>query len=202
MAAVVALFGCALLLFREKPKGTLAGALGLSAIAICTWLIAPRATFERIGSIIEQLRNGDLNQRVDIWTAGWRAFLEAPLWGHGAGSFVIAARLAPIDTAHNTVLSILVEGGLFSLALAAAVVGVSVRFILATKGAIRIALMTMMAVWFVSSLIGTVVESRTTWLLLGIIAVTHRLAKEQPEQLERVFAIEGSVELLLTERVS
>ena len=110
VAAVVGLLGCGVLLLRENPKGTLAGALGLSAVAICTWLIAPPATFERIASIAEQLQNGDLNQRINIWTAGWDAFLEAPLWGHGAGSFVIAARLAPIDTAHNTILSILVEG--------------------------------------------------------------------------------------------
>lgn len=188
VAAVVALIGCGVLFLREKPKGTLAGALGLSAVAIGTWLIAPREIFERIASIVEQLQTGDLNQRVNIWAAGWRAFLEAPIWGHGAGAFVIATRLAPIDTAHNTVLSILVEGGLFSLALAAAIVAVSIRFILATRGALRIALITMLAVWFVSSLIGTVGESRTTWLLLGIIAVSHRLVEEQPEQLESVFS--------------
>jgi hypothetical protein len=67
-------------------------------------------------------------------------------------------------------------------------VAVSIRSILATKGALRLALMTLMTVWFLSSLVGTVGESRTTWLLLGIIAVSNRLMMEQPKQLERLFA--------------
>ncbi len=183
VAAVVALVGCGVLLLRQSPKSIVVGALGLPAVVATTWIIAPHATLERIASIAEQLQSGDLNQRIDIWAAGWRAFLEAPLWGHGAGSFVTAARLAPIDTAHNTVLSILVEGGLFSLVLATAILAISVRSILMTKGALQIGLMTLMAVWFVSSLIGSVGESRTTWLLLGIIAISHRLVEKQPEQL-------------------
>jgi O-antigen ligase len=203
VAAVVALAGCGLLLLRQSPKGTLAGALGLSGVAVVTWLIAPPATFERIASIGEQLQTGDLNQRLNIWTAGWHAFLEAPLWGHGAGSFVFAARLSPIDTAHNTILSILVEGGLVSLALATAVVAASIRSVLATNGALQLALMTLMTVWFLSSLVGTVGESRTTWLLLGIIAVSHRLATEQPEHLERVFSTpDSTANLSLAERLS
>jgi len=188
LAAVAALVGCGFLLLRRSPKAVLTGLLGLLSITIATWLVAPHATFERIASIGEQLQTGDLNQRLNIWSAGWHAFLESPVWGHGAGSFVTAARLAPIDTAHNTVLSILVEGGLVSLAMATAIVAVSIRSILATKGALRLALMTLMTVWFLSSLVGTVGESRTTWLLLGIIAVSNRLMMEQPKQLERLFA--------------
>ncbi len=88
VAAVVALVGCGVLLLRQSPKGFVAGALGLPVVGAGTWLIAPHATLERIASIAEQVQSGDLNQRIDIWAAGWRAFLEAPLWGHGAGSFV------------------------------------------------------------------------------------------------------------------
>jgi len=201
VAAVVALAGCAVLLLRSRPKGILVGASGLFGVVGAIWLIAPHETLERIASITGQLQNGDLNQRVNIWDAGWRAFLEAPLYGHGAGSFVTVARLAPIDTAHNTVLAILVEGGLFSLVIATAIVAVSVRSIFAMKGAFQIALMTLMAVWFISSLIGTVGESRTTWLLLGVIAVSHRLVEEHPDRLECAFSNpEPTENLSLAER--
>ena len=203
VAAVAALAGCSLLLVQRSPRVVLGGLLGLPAVAIATWLVAPHGTVERIASIGEQLQTGDLNQRFNIWSAGWHAFLESPVWGHGAGSFVTAARLAPIDTAHNTVLAILVEGGLVSLAIATAIVAVSVGSILATKGALRLALMTLMTVWFLSSLVGTVGESRTTWLLLGIIAVSHRLMLEQPEQLERLFsALEPTTNPYMVERLS
>lgn len=201
VASVVALGGCGLLLLRQTPKGILAGTMGLSAVAAATWFFAPRATFDRITSIAEQLQSGDLNQRLNIWADGWRAFLDAPLWGHGAGSFVTAARLASIDTAHNTVLSVLVEGGLLALFLSTTILAISVRSIVATKGALQIALTTLMTVWFVSSLIGTVGESRTTWLLLGIIAVSHRLIEEQPEQMEHVFSNPNPTEnLCMAER--
>lgn len=202
VAAVVALTGCAVLLFRRFSKGILVGALALPAIAGAIWLWVPRVSLERITSITDPLQNGDLNQRVNIWTAGWRVFIESPFLGHGAGSFVAAAGLAPIDTAHNTILSILVEGGLCALVLATAIVAYSMRSALATGGALRIALMTLMAVWLMSSLVGTVGESRTTWLLLAVIAVSRRLAEEQPKRLEDRFPNSyAALDLQLAERI-
>lgn len=187
MAAVMSLAGCAVMLYRRRPEGILGGALVVTSVAGAIWAFLPRETLERIASITDQLHNGDLNQRVNIWSAGWRAFLEAPLCGHGAGSFVTAARLAPIDTAHNTILSILVEGGLCALVLATGIVVLSVRSISKTCGTLRIALATLIAVWLISSLVGTVGESRTTWLLLAVIALSHRLADAQWSGLEREF---------------
>jgi hypothetical protein len=61
------------------------------------------------------------------------------------------------------------------------------RQILAMRGTVRIALMTLMAVWLMSGIVGTVGESRTTWLLLGVIALSHRLAEEAPEELQAEF---------------
>ncbi len=202
LAAVAALAGCAVLLFRRFRKGMLGALIALPVAAGAIWLLVPQEALDRIASIAEQLRYGDLNQRVSIWSAGWSAFLHAPICGHGAGSFVAAARLAPIDTAHNTALSILVEGGLVALALATGVVVVSVRSILATGGALRITLATLMMVWLMSSLVGTVGESRTTWLLLAVIALGHRLMEEKPEQVEEQFPSQPSpAELRLAERL-
>jgi O-antigen ligase len=203
MAAIVALAGCAVLLIRRYPKGLLWGLLALPAAAAAIWLLVPRETLERIGSITAELRQADLNQRVNIWSAGWNAFLNAPVCGHGAGSFVAAARLAPIDTAHNTALSILVEGGLIALALAIGIVALSVRSIVAIGGTLRLALATLMAVWITSSLVGTVGESRSTWLLFGVIALSHRLTQEQPEGIEQEFPRPSPcAELRVAERLS
>jgi O-antigen ligase len=187
LAAIVAMAGSALLLIRRFPKRSLRGLLALPAAAAAVWLWVPHETLERIASIGEQLQNGDLNQRVNIWSAGWNAFLTAPFCGHGAGFFVAAAGLAPIDTAHNTALSILIEGGLVALALAIGIVVVSVQSIFATSGTLRICPATLMAVWLTSSLVGTVGESRTTWLLLAVIALSHRITEGRPEEVEQQF---------------
>lgn len=202
LAAVVALTGCAVLLLRRFRKGVLGVLVVLPIVAAATWFLVPRETLDRIASIAGQLQYGDLNQRVSIWSAGWSAFLQAPFCGHGAGSFVEASRLAPIDTAHNTVLSILVEGGLIALALATGIVVVSVRSIFKIGGTLRIALATLMMIWLMSSLVGTVGESRTTWLLFAVIAVSHRLMEEKPEEVGQQFPSPPSpAELRLAERL-
>jgi O-antigen ligase len=203
LAAVVALAGCSVLLIRRFRKGLLWGAFTVPATAGAIWLLVPSETLDRIASITGQLQNGDLNQRVNIWSAGWNAFLNAPFVGHGAGSFVFAARLAPIDTAHNTALSILVEGGIIALLFAVGIVVICVRYLFAIEGPLRICLATLMAVWLMSSLVGTVGESRTTWLLIAVIALGQRLTSEQPEEVEQQFPSPSiPVELRVAERLS
>ncbi len=187
LAALVALAGCGILLARGHSLRVLTGALALPAIAAALWFTVPHETLERLATIPEQLQGGNLNQRWNIWAAGWHAFTHAPIFGTGAGSFVAAAGMNPLDTAHNSALSILVGGGLCAFFLAVAIVVLAARSILATHGSLRLALATALTVWIVTSLVATVEESRTTWLLLGMIALAGRLAVENPERLAVCF---------------
>jgi O-antigen ligase len=187
LAASVALVGCGILLARGHASRVLAGVFVLPAVAAGLWLLVPRETFARLATISEQLQGGDLNQRWNIWSAGWHAFVQAPVFGRGAGSFVVAAGTSPIDTAHNTALAILVEGGLCAFFLAAAIVALATWSVMRTRGTLRLALATLLVVWAVTSLVATVHESRTTWLLLAMIALAGRMAVEEPERLEACF---------------
>jgi len=188
LAALVALAGCAVLMARSHHvRGLLAGALALPAIAVTIWLLVPHETLQRIASIPEQLHLGDLNQRLNIWQAGWQAFVHAPFLGTGAGTFVLASGLAPEDTAHNTVLALGVEGGIVALIVAVAIVLVCARSIIQTHGPVRIALGAALLVWLLTSLVATVEENRTSWLLIALIALAARLAVEEPEAMERCF---------------
>ena len=187
LAAVVALAGCGILLFRSHGRAVLGGLFALPELAAGLWLAVPHGTFERLATIPEQIRNGDLNQRLNIWSAGWHAFRHAPILGTGAGSFVSAAGLSPMDTAHNTVLTLLVSGGLCALFLAVAILVLAVRSTLLTRGSMRLAMVTALLVWAVTAMVSTVEESRTTWLLMGLIAMAGRLAVEEPEELAIVF---------------
>jgi O-antigen ligase len=187
LAAVAALAGCGLLLLRSHVRGVLAGVLALPLVGVALWFVAPHETLQRLTTIAEELQGGDLNQRLNIWAAGWHAFAQAPFFGHGAGSFVSAAGLAPIDTAHNTALSILVEGGVCVFSLAFAIVVVASRSASQTRGTLRVALLVLLLVWGISSLVGTVDESRTTWLLFAVMALAGRLAVEEPDRLVHTF---------------
>ncbi len=187
LAALVALAGCGILLARGHGRALLAAAFALPVLAGALWFTVPHQTFERLATIPEQLHGGDLNQRLNIWYAGWHAFVKAPLLGTGAGSFVSAAGLSPIDTAHNTVLSIMVSGGLCAVFLALVIVVLAAHSILQTRGSTRLALSTALLVWIVTSLVATVEENRTTWLLLALIAVAGRLAVEEPDKLAACF---------------
>jgi O-antigen ligase len=183
LAAVVALTGSGVLLVYGHPKRVLAGALALPPLVASLWWIVPRGSFERLATISEQIQGGGLNLRWNIWTAGWHAFVRAPILGTGAGSFVSAAGLAPIDTAHNTALSIVVSGGLVALFLAMAIVAVAIWSITQTKGQLRWAMALALVVWGITSMVATVEENRTTWLLFAMIALAGRLGVEEPEEM-------------------
>jgi O-antigen ligase len=187
LAAVVALGGSAVLLAYGHPRRVLAGALALPPLAALLWWIVPRGSFERLATIPEQLQGGDLNQRLNIWTAGWHAFVRTPFVGSGAGTFVSAAGTASIDTAHNTALSIAVSGGLIALFLATAIVAAAIWALMQTRGLLMWAMAVALAVWVVTSLVATVEESRSTWLLLALIALAGRLGVEEPEGMTACF---------------
>ncbi|HEY2417142.1 MAG TPA: hypothetical protein VGH84_04430, partial [Steroidobacteraceae bacterium] len=95
--------------------------------------------------------------------------------------------LAPEDTAHNTALAVGVEGGIFALIVAAAIVLVCARSVIQTRGPVRIALGAALLVWLVTSLVATVEENRTSWLLIALISLAARLVVEEPEAMERCF---------------
>lgn len=192
LAAVVALAGCAALLARGHSRRLIAGVGALPLLAAMLWFTVPHETLQRLTTIVEQVQNRDLNNRWNIWTAGWQAFVQAPVFGAGSGSFTTAARLTPMDTAHNTALSIAVEGGLCALFLAVAIVAAAFWAAMQTRGSLRVALLTTLLVWTVTSLVATVEENRTTWLLFSLIAAAGRLAREAPEELAACFQPAGA----------
>lgn len=177
-----------LLAMRRRWRVAVAVCGSIVTEAITLWLIAPRETLGRLTTIPDQLLGGDLNQRWNIWAAGWRAFAHAPWLGSGLGTFVTAAGMAPEDTAHNTALAVAVEGGVVALALMAATVIMSVFLAIRLPHRARLGMMTILAAWLFLSAVSTLQGSRITWLLLGMISVAARLAEEDRDSLARCFA--------------
>lgn len=175
LALLIALAGCAALFYRRRGRMTRVMILALPLLAAAFWAWLPSGTLARINTIPEQLGGGDLNQRLTIWQSGWQAFVRAPWLGAGGGTFVEAAGLLPTDTAHNTPLTLLVTGGLCALFLAVAIVAAALLAVQRVRGPLRIALLASLMVWMVTALVATVEESRFTWLLLAVVAVSDRV---------------------------
>ncbi len=193
VAALLALFGCGVLLARRYKRTSVGAIALLPVIVIGISLIVPHGTFDRLATIPEELNRGDLNQRWNIWHAGWKAFVHAPLVGTGAGSFVSAAGLNPVDTAHDTALSILADGGLVGLFMAVAIVLLAIHATVKMRGPLQLALATALLGWSTTSLVATVEENRSTWLLIGLIAAAGRMAVEDPGAVARCFGPSASL---------
>lgn len=188
LGALVALTASAFLLIHNRSRIARASALALPALIASLWFAVPRETINRLATIPSLLQAGDLNQRWNIWDAGWHAFLRSPWIGSGIGAFTTAAATNPLDTAHNTPLSILVGGGLVALFLAMSLLALALTEILPVPGLLKGALLTALLVVCIGSLVGTIEENRATWLLLGIVAVSGRLAFEFPQELNARFS--------------
>jgi O-antigen ligase len=174
-ASAVAMFGSGILLISWRPRAAGVIFASMLATAGAFWMMVPSGTLERLGTIPEQLISSDLNDRLNIWIAGWHAFAHSPWLGYGAGTYSLASGLALGDTAHNTLMAILVTGGvvgttLFLLSVATVMVSIG-----RISGLLRIALGTTFAVWLVTGMVGSVEENRATWLLFALISSAARL---------------------------
>jgi O-antigen ligase len=187
-AALAALLGSAILLLMWRPRSAGMVFVGLTVTASALFLFVPAGSLDRLATIPQELGSGDLNDRWNIWNAGWRAFTQAPWRGYGAGTYTTAAGLAAGDTAHNTVMALLVSGGLAATGIFVAILAGVVRAIHRTRGLLRVALGTTFAVWLITSMVGSVEESRATWLLFGLMTVAGRLEAEQPDAVSEIFS--------------
>jgi O-antigen ligase len=187
-AAIVSLFGSAVLLVMARPRAASVVFVALAVLAGALWLFVPAGSLDRLATIPQEVGSGDWNDRLNIWDAGWHAFHQSPWWGSGAGTFTAASGLAPGDTAHNTVMAVLVTGGLLGTAIFTAIVAAVGLSIFQTQGLLRVALATTLAVWAITSMVGSVEENRATWLLFAMMALAARLAKAHTRPLAELFS--------------
>lgn len=101
---------------------------------------------ERLGSLAHIAGAATLARRVPIWEAGWGAFLDRPILGHGPGQFerVMRDYRSPdywttgsedvIPHAHNEPIELLADGGIVGLLLFGWVVTAALHSAWGAKG--------------------------------------------------------------------
>jgi O-antigen ligase len=154
---------------RRKVLVVLGAAIG----AVIVGSVAPESTWERLGTIRDEVAVGTMTHRTEIWKAGVNVFATNPLVGVGAGGF--ASAVAPLlgiqMVAHNTVLGILTELGIVGGAL---FVGAWIVLIVRTgrvDPSLRPAVRGLIATWVVGTASLSWEYRKTTWFLIAFI--TH-----------------------------
>lgn len=153
--------------------------LGLIGALFAVQAFVPESSYERLAGATEELEEGDLTGRVDIWMQGLELFVEHPLIGVGTGMYQYTIELQ--RAAHNAYLEILVELGLvgFSLFL--------IILLLAGYHALRLGgwegklWLTVLVIWAVSVMALSLQYRKPTWLVLSLPVIVANASKKRDE---------------------
>lgn len=138
---------------------------------------APAASRNRLATIPQEVTQGSINSRKQIWKSGARVWLEHPMVGVGAGAYPEAVR-PQLGTpsvpgaryvAHNTFLSVLVETGVVGFALWIAMLGCLAVFIWMMPLPERAFCAVLVAVWVIGVSMLTWEHYKGTWLVFSLV---------------------------------
>jgi O-antigen ligase len=142
-----------------------------------------QVNIERLSATSEEVQEGDLTGRRDIWAAGLQVFADHPYVGVGSGAFRQA--IEPIYGralgAHNAFVSVLVELGIVGILLWLAMLGLLVYGILKVETPYRLFNLVLFATLIVAMLPTNSENDKFAWFVMSLIAaecpVLFRLAQ-------------------------
>ncbi|WP_309570548.1 O-antigen ligase family protein [Deinococcus sp.] len=159
----------------------------LAALATCAWgvsVVAP-GSVARLSTTFTELSSGNLNDRRDIWAAAWTLSGTSPLLGVGVGRLEgdLKPYFGQAIVAHNTLITVAVEGGVIGALLYAAFLGL----LLLNLGSLRGPLLPMWLACLACLAVGTFTLTwnyrKLTWVLPTLALCSARLCRT--EELER-----------------
>ncbi len=111
--ATVAFVGFGHSLGDVTPRRILS-ALSGCVFAVLAVLLATRLVTRRVDLALAD-GGGGASGRGDLWRAAWRQGFESPIFGHGPGAGIAVAGESGLQEAHNTVLDLLLRGGIVAV---------------------------------------------------------------------------------------
>ncbi|MEO7136270.1 MAG: O-antigen ligase family protein [Gemmatimonadales bacterium] len=113
LASIVALLIVPLSV-TQLSRAKVGGAIVLLLLSVVVAVaFIPTASWDRFATTGSEVAAGNMNNRMTIWKAGFRAFTQRPIVGYGTSGFNWTVHSQP----HNAYLAVLVENGLIGLAL-------------------------------------------------------------------------------------
>ncbi len=159
---------------------TLTGVL-LAAALILIPLLVPPESFSRLATLFDEVSSGTLNDRTNIWGAGWQVFGEYPLLGTGAGTFGVTLESHPWFrqwvAPHNLFVGIATEMGLLGLLLLLGLLAIVVLCIAALPPLERLLWATVFLILLLACMAQNWEWRKQTWFVLGIILAHYAVLK-------------------------
>ncbi len=170
LTSVVGLLIVPLTLHNLSP-GRLAAAivmLGLSGALAMAYV--PETLLQRFAGTGAEVQEGDLHGRLEIWTAGVKAFAQKPLMGYGSAGFKAAIQpWVGRRVAHNSFLSVLVEQGLVGFLLYAMMLLSVFLAVLNLRGQERRFALVLLAALGIAMLPLTWEDRKAVWFILAVL---------------------------------
>ena len=155
----------------------------ISAVLISALLalqpLVPRSSFQRLSTIRTSAGLAPLGARVDIWREGIDVFLEHPLLGVGSGAFETAIGLG--TSAHNFILSLLVEVGIIGFGIFAIILAMAVYYATYQPKLRSRLWLTILLVWVLGAATHNFEHKKPIWLFLGLTFVGAGLSVNEDE---------------------
>ncbi len=180
IASIPAIAFCIASLGRLELRARIAVVVLLSsAVLILLPEVQSLRSFQRFGTTVTELTQGDLNQRIGIWREGLASFVERPLTGVGSNMYRSVNSLGKVG--HNSFLSVLVELGLIGLILFGIPVTIAVIQAWGQPKWDKSFWLTILVIWVIGATSLTWEHRKTTWLFLSLIVVSAALATHYEE---------------------
>lgn len=155
---------------RLLPKALVFVAAMAGAIAVPA--LVPEESFARLQRGVEEVEEGSLEGRVQIWRAGIDVFREHSVVGVGVGAFRASVEnsLGRAWAAHNTLLAVAVESGIIGLVIFFILILFTLRIIWDLPPPERRLWLILGITWFVGVMNLSWQYRKPTWLLLALLA--------------------------------
>jgi O-antigen ligase len=155
----------------------------IAALAACAWAVATvaPAAITRLSTIGTELTSGTLNDRRDIWAAAWTLAGTSPLLGVGVGRLEgdLKPYFGQAIVAHNTLITVAVEGGVLGALLFAAYLGTLLLNLRALRGSLLPMWLACLTCLAVGTFTLTWNYRKLTWVLPTLALCSARLCRAE-----------------------
>ncbi len=164
------LFSLARMRLQTRIAAFLVVAVGVVALLP---VVQPLRSFQRLGTTVSEVSDGDLNMRVPIWQEGLSSLVERPVLGIGSGTYSLENSLN--KEAHNSFLSVAVELGLIGFSIFGLIVAIAATEAWDKLRIERRFWLTLVLVWAIGASSLTWEDRRSTWLVLVLVVIAANL---------------------------
>lgn len=160
-------------------------AIAVAGIVAAAIAVLPAETWNRFLHLGDEISQGTMTHRTQIWAASEVIFREHPLVGVGSGAHAtaVAGLLGRPLVAHNTFFSALAELGVVGELLLLGLLSAAFYCAMTMPRPARILWGVTLVAWCIGASASTLEYRKITWFLFGLLAAHAQLRHEKKEEI-------------------